>query len=583
MRKKRSQFPDKFLFIFGLIFFLIGMAVGVFAFIQLYGWISASSWEKVPMTIVSTDLEAHRDDDATTYKVVAQFRYSYNGQPFENDKVSFSSGSDNIGRFHQDTYQLLRRHLNGEPFTGYVNPKKPEKSVLIRKMRWGMFAFTLLFSILFGGVGLGIMVFSFIGKRKQQKQQTFINNHPDREWQADKKWRTNRLQCSNKGLMWFTIVFAAIWNLVSIPIAFIVPGEVFDKHNYIALVGLLFPLIGIGLIVWAIRSVSKWRKFGRSIFVMDPFPAHPGGIVHGILELQSPLHTQALQVRLSCIRKVTTGSGKNRRTKETFLWQDEQTIAITSRQNNVEFSFRLNQDAALSDNSDSSDQLLWRIDCSADVPGVDFSTNFEVPVITGQADEQTLLAAQRLVEQQTKQAKLTDEWKQTGAQLNHQSGYPNYLFAAGRNKGLSASLGSFGLLFAAIGAAIGHYGEAWFIGGVFVLFGLLMLWGTVYFLFNSSAFIVKPDRIQVTSGILFKKQRTYPVFSIQSIALKAGSRMGNTQYWSIILKTSQQAANNYSGRKPSKNRKVTLAADIPNRRAAQALIDKIKSECGMDQ
>ncbi len=585
MRKQLgvSKLPSKFLFFFGLIFFLAGMAVGVFAVMQLYGWIASGNWDQVPMTIVSTDLEVHYDDGSTTYQTVAQYRYTYNGQQYENDRVSFSAGSDNIGSFHEDTYALLRRHLNGEPFIGYVNPEHPEKSVLIRKMRWGMFAFTLLFPVLFGGVGFGIMAFSYFGGKTQQKQQKIIQDKPERQWQAAKQWHSNRLECSNKGLMWFALIFAIIWNLISLPILFIVPGEVLDKGNYPALLGLLFPVIGVGLIIWAVRSVRKWRKFGRSAFVMNPFPAHPGGIVRGTLELQSPLDTQELQARLSCIRKVTTGSGKNRSTRETFLWQDEQVVPIFPQQKHHEFGFRLNQDARLSDDSNSSDQLLWRIDCSADVPGVDFSANFEVPVIAGQPDEQTILAAEQLTQQQTRQARLTDAWKETGVQAGNQGGYPSYLFAAGRNKGVAASLGIFGLIFTAVGVGIGYFGGAWIFGGIFALFGLLMLWGMLYYLLHSTEFIVRPDRLEVTSGMLFKKRHAYPVFSIQSIDLKSGSRVGSKQYWSIILKTSSGQTGGYGGYKPDKARNVTLASDIPSRRAAQALIDKIKRECGLDK
>ncbi len=572
---------SKLFFFFGLIFFAAGMTVGVFGVKQLYGWIASGSWDQVPMTIISADLEVSHSDDSTTYEAVAEYRYQYNGQEFTGDRVSFASGSDNIGSFHQDTHALLREYVNGEPFLGYVNPEHPEKSVLIRKMRWGLFAFTMLFPILFGGIGFGIMAFTVVGGRSIKKEEKFKKENPDREWQAVKKWQSNRLECNNKGMMWFTVFFATFWCLVSSPIIFIVPEEVIDKQNYAALLGLIFPLVGIGLAIWAVRSITRWRKFGRSVFIMEPFPAHPGGIVSGTLELQTPLQTDELTVTLSCIRKVTTGSGKNRSTREHFLWQDDQTITIAPGQKRYEFGFRINSDARLSDDSNSSDVLLWRIDCSARVPGVDFGASFEVPVIAGQPDQQTLLIAEKMSREQTRKAELSASWRDTGVQLGNQGGYPSYLFAAGRNKAVSALLGLFALIFGGFGVGIAYFGDAWIFGGIFSLVGLLMLWGTFYHLLHSSEFTARPDRLEVISGTLFKKRRVYPVDSIKDIALEESSRAGNTQYWRIVVKTLQGAAGGYGGYKPEKNRSVTIASDIPGRRAAQALIDRVKRELSL--
>lgn len=583
-------------FLFGLIFFAAGMAVGAFAFSQVYKWHISRGWDQVPMTIMSADLEVHHDEDSTTYAAVAQYRYEYNGQQYEGERVSFSGGADNIGSFHEDTYERLRGYVNGEPFIGYVNPEKPHKAVLIRDMRWGLFAFMLIFPLAFGGVGFGIMLFCVIGglagkpskrksrRRPQPQQFNQETTFDDRPLHLQGDWDSNRLECSNQGMMWFALLFAVIWNLISVPILFIVPGEVMDEGNYPALLGLLFPLVGAGLIVWAVRSIVRWRKFGRSVFIMDPFPAHPGGIVRGTLELQSPLNTATgdeMIVSLSCIRKITTGSGKNRSTRKNYLWQDQQSVPLIPGQKRIEFGFKLDEKAQLTDKRNSSDERLWRVDCLAQVPGVDFNANFEVPVVAGQPDEQTMRAAEKLVRQQQRDAIRTDAWKDTGVQTGIDGGYPSYLFAAGRNKGMILALFSFGIIFSGVGGGMIYWGGLWLFGGIFALVGLLILWGALYYSLHSTQFTVRPDRLELTGGMLRKKTREYPAFSIKSIDLKTGSQVNSQQFWSIVMTTAPSASAGYGGYKKAKGKSITLASDIRSRRAAQALADRIKEQLGL--
>lgn len=583
--RQQSGFSLLF-FLFGMIFFLVGMGVGVVGFSQLYKSMISKNWDQVPMTILSVDLEAHHDDDSTTYSTVASYRYQYQGQLYENDRVSFSGGSDNIGSFHQDIYQVLKTHVNGEPFPGYVNPEKPHKSVLIRKMRWGLFAFMMVFPLLFGGIGLGVMIFAMIGKSKVKKQQQFIRENPDREWQAKQQWQSNRIECSNKSMMWFVIIFAVIWNLISSPILFVLPKEVLDKGNYFALLGLLFPLVGIGMASWATVLVKRWRRYGRSVFNMNPFPAHPGGIVRGTLELHTPLpvtidHKQLL-ISLNHIRKYTTGTGKNRSTRESILWQDQQSVPLSPGQKHISFGFRLDNDAALSDHSQSSDLRLWKVICYAKVPGVDFNADFEVPVIAGTPDEQTLLAAEQMAQQQSKQARLKETWKDTGVQTGNQGGYPSYLFGAGRNKGIFWAFVAFGVVFGGIGAGVLIFGNFWLFGAFFALIGLAMLWGAFYFLLHSIEFTIKPGKLILVSKFPTTKRREFPVDTIQSIELTTGSQVNSQQFWRIALKTHAITTAGYGGYKPEKSKTFILASDIKSRRAAQALIDRIKRQLRLD-
>jgi hypothetical protein len=40
---------------------------------------------------------------------------------------------------------------------------------------------------------------------------------------------------------------------------FFLPAEL-AKGNRLALIGLIFPFVGVGLLVWAVRATLRWRK-----------------------------------------------------------------------------------------------------------------------------------------------------------------------------------------------------------------------------------------------------------------------------------------------------------------------------------
>ena len=85
--------------------------------------------------------------------------------------------------------------------------------------------------------------------------------------------------------MWAAWAFAIFWNAISAVTPFIAYREVVSNDNYIALVALLFPLVGIGLLIWALRRTFEWRRFGPAPVTLDPFPGSIGGHVGGTVDI----------------------------------------------------------------------------------------------------------------------------------------------------------------------------------------------------------------------------------------------------------------------------------------------------------
>ena len=108
-----------------------------------------------------------------------------------------------------------------------------------------------------------------------------------------------------------TALFATIWNLISAPALFFVPSELADGNRW-AWVALLFPAVGLVLAGWAVLAFLRWRKFGDATFELSTNPGVLGGYLEGRIDtsLRHALQ-EGVDLTLSCVRTVTSGSGDN--------------------------------------------------------------------------------------------------------------------------------------------------------------------------------------------------------------------------------------------------------------------------------
>ena len=132
---------------------------------------------------------------------------------------------------------------------------------------------------------------------------------PEKPWLKHADWATGRITSGTRKGVLLIWIFALFWNAVSAPVIFIgLPAEL-HKGNHAILIALLFPIVGIGMIFYALNATLAWRKFGQSIFEMAAIPGALGGTLEGEIEVKTRLQPQhGLHLRLSCIRQTTSGS-----------------------------------------------------------------------------------------------------------------------------------------------------------------------------------------------------------------------------------------------------------------------------------
>jgi hypothetical protein len=247
--------------LFALPFAVAGLSVAFMAGLRLWHWAEARQWQEVPAQILEVGLEEHVGDDSTTYEAVARYEYQFEGLTYQGETVGLGSGADNIGSFHQDKYQELESYRSqARAFRCYVDPDNPSRSVLYREARWGLLSFMGLFALLFCGAGFGMMFAGIWGKRMLHEEEELSASHPTEPWRWKREWAEGRIPSSGKARFLLPAVMAVLWNLISTPLLFILPREARESENYLALIGLIFPLVGLGLLVWAGRRSFAGRS-----------------------------------------------------------------------------------------------------------------------------------------------------------------------------------------------------------------------------------------------------------------------------------------------------------------------------------
>ena len=151
---------------------------------------------------------------------------------------------------------------------------------------WLLFMFGLVFS----GVGFGLMALALFGGRYAQRQQRLQVEHPTEPWLWQADWAQGRANSKTRGTMVGGWIFAIFWNLVSMPIAFLVIPAAAKQKGPGAFIALLFPVAGVYLLVRAIRQTIAYFEFGKTYFEMTTLPGVIGRELKGQIQALSLIH-----------------------------------------------------------------------------------------------------------------------------------------------------------------------------------------------------------------------------------------------------------------------------------------------------
>jgi hypothetical protein len=470
--------------LFGLPFFMVGAGFLFWSVIPtIYdGW-RMQSWPSVSGKLTHADLVSSHSDGSTTYRVEARYTYNVLGRQFSHDRVTINSGGDNIGDFQEKLGRRLEGHYRQrQPVTIFFNPSNPEDAVLNRDLRWGLLGFKLIFVLVFGGVGAGLIFWGLRGKKTIETTET-----TGKPWLARTEWQDGVIRSGARGGMYAIWGFAIVWNLISTPAAFMFVDS-WQKEGAVALLILLFPLVGIGLVVWAVKLTREWKRFGVTPLTMDPFPGSIGGDVGGEIQVNMPYQSGMIaKVTLTNIYSYVSGSGKNRSRKETAKWQDDGYARIVPNASGVALQFRFEVPDGLHDTEEvTSSYYFWRLNVEIEMDGVDLDRSFEVPVYaTGETSVYIDFDSSK--EQPAGVAKVTAE---SLLPLTRSGNSKVIYYPMLRKPGRSLGVLIFGGIFAGVGIFL--WGQAakegfmlYMMAAIFSLVGWGIVLGAIYSAFNS--------------------------------------------------------------------------------------------------
>jgi hypothetical protein len=449
-------------------------------------------------------------------------------------------------------------------------------------------------AILFGSVFVfigGALIYAAIGGYGRLKKQAAIEEaNPLSPWLWRTDWAMRRAESLNKKSEILYWVLAILCNIVTLPFLFsIVPSYLRNSDPRIFLL-LGFNLLGAILIVKAVRTTMQHHRFGDTYFEFDALPFSPGERVGGRIHLR--FETQAehgIDLRLSCVRKFTAGSGNSRSTSQVVLWQADKNVPAGAvgpgplgRAIPVDFSPPA--DCLPTNHDNPNDQILWLLHAKADVPGVDYSDDFEIPAFRSAASTAPASALGTGISNTTDNfgfapSQLSDaetgavaQPAQTKVIVSMGSGGTEFYFRPLRNPVRALTLFAVTMVWSAVIYLmyLKHAPTLFFI--FFGLGDLLIVAGFLHVTFGSSRITVRSGEILSRRGIFgLGSPRQIQVSDVATIvpvvSMQSGGNSGTAMH-AIRLKLKN-------------GNKITLADEIDSRQEARWVVSQIENLAGL--
>ena len=377
---------------------------------------------------------------------------------------------------------------------------------------------------------------------------------------------------------------AAIMNVLGLPVGWMALFGDQTMPIYIQVALPLFTLLGLYILVVAVRDSLRWRRFGRLQMILDPLPGSVGGHVGGVLEL--PFHQAAaadFRVVLLCIRErlVKTSDGSNR--SDSVEWAREMVPDVVRSGTGVRLGFTFRVPEGLPQSEEPSDDYhKWVIRVQADVPGPDLDQVFEVPVLL---TDPPLEARDPALSEAT--AADVPDLSPRVVRVHRGRGRLTLSFPSGRGGVGGIMLLIFGAAFAGAGVfafiSTSDIGPSGVIGGITTAFGgfFLLIFGGVgalmmflglYSLVNSLVVEIGNGKVVTRRSFFLPFMRTARLEELQKIEMDVHSRVGQGAKSSAHVRIRGLVRG---------GRRIPLGDDIPLGRQSEILAALLEEAMGI--
>ncbi len=326
-------------------------------FVFTFGAIGAGAWYVIGATIYdgmrAKEWVRVRAELVSFGQGSVSYNYRFGEKQYHGDRLGSNviGGTDNIDSWHDD----INEHLNDaragtKPLLVWVNPDNPAESMVDREIRWKFLVFASVFGFAFGGVGVAALVvgiYDLIPKRLKQLR------------------RKRSDAAMNVGGLWF---FAFLWNAISFPIAFLAVPQMLNEGEWMGLLILVFPLVGLMVLWGAIHATWGLIRRGGATLVLSDDAPQPGKPLSGHITFAKGVKTgQNFRVRLEAQRVTQDGEDTSVRS----VWNKEIQARVADSGGGPRIAFRFDPPANVRADT-------WRVEAIAPERGAEVKYGFNV-------------------------------------------------------------------------------------------------------------------------------------------------------------------------------------------------------------
>jgi hypothetical protein len=462
--------------------------------------------------------------------------------------------------------------LFGTPFAGFglLAAVQGVRKLSAGNTRDGWFL--CLFGLVFCTVGFGLMAVSVFARKKAQQTAELRARFADKPWLIRPDWAAGEIKSSGKGqiaILWFMgLVFCG----VGFSMLFFAILPELHKGGYGALIMLVFPLAGLCMLSAAIYQTLRQMKYGAVRFKMKSVPGIIGGVLIGDVRIPAHFQPQAgIALRLCCVRRVVTGSGKNRSVSEHVYWEDEKHLGDNLPRTgldeyDVPVFFKIPAGSRQTDDAQPDDQIIWRLTATSKQPGIGFRADFEVPVFQI-TDEVIGDMADPTAALQVPAAQVVRD-EHSRIQVNDVSGGREFYFPAARNVVNVVGFTAMSLVWTAFTLAAFLLMKSLVFEIIFGLVNVLLVLGCFDMWFRASRVTINSTSVRATKHWLFLgPTRTVDAGDIANFDLKVGMTSGRTVFYNVQLIRRD-------------GKKITVGSGIPSRLEADLLAKEMNQALG---
>lgn len=280
--KTRKILTGALLTVFSLPF----ASIGVFGVVsQAREQLESRDYIPVPAKIVHTGMHSHHvggKHPHTAYEARIGYEYAVDGKKYESDIYS----TFQISSRYERQCEILQNYKTGDDVTAFVSPVEPRKSVLVKSeglkefmgiIFFGVFAF---FGIVMLCGGLWTLVSALAAGMRRPA--------------ACERRELRRDRSQFMGLLLFTV----LWNVLSWSFGLIAIADGVLKKFSPAWMVLIFPIIGIGMIVKTAREICKALKAPRLRLTLSCAALQPGAPAQIDWNLDGAENVESLEIEL---------------------------------------------------------------------------------------------------------------------------------------------------------------------------------------------------------------------------------------------------------------------------------------------